>query len=80
MINECIRVSNLCKDYGSFQLKNVSFNLPQGCIMGLIGENGAGKSTTLKLLLNLLKKDGGEIALFGLDRQSRSTKLRSRSA
>ena len=76
MINECIRVSNLCKDYGSFQLKNVSFNLPQGCIMGLIGENGAGKSTTLKLLLNLLKKDGGEIALFGLDPAKQEHKIK----
>lgn len=80
MINECIRVSNLCKDYGSFQLKNVSFNLPQGCIMGLIGENGAGKSTTLKLLLNLLKRMAGRSPCSAWTRQSRSTKLRSRSA
>jgi len=70
MINECIRVSNLCKDYGSFQLKNVSFNLPQGCIMGLIGENGAGKSTMINII------NGGEIALFGLDPAKQEHKIK----
>lgn len=75
-MNDSIRVSNLCKNYGTFQLKNVSFTLPQGCIMGLIGENGAGKSTTLKLLLNLIHKDGGEISIFGLDPVKQEQKIK----
>lgn len=75
-MNESIRVSNLCKNYGSFQLENVSFTLQQGCMMGLIGENGAGKSTTLKLLLNLIKRDSGEISIFGLDPVKEERKIK----
>lgn len=74
--NDSIRISNLCKNYGSFQLDNVSFTLPQGCIMGLIGENGAGKSTTLKLLLNLIRRDSGEISIFGLDPVKEERKIK----
>ena len=61
-----IEVNGLCKNFESFCLKNVSFSLEQGFIMGFIGRNGAGKSTTLKTLLNLMKSDGGSIKLCGL--------------
>lgn len=74
--NDSIRISNLCKNYGSFQLENVSFTLPQGCIMGLIGENGAGKSTTLKLILNLIRRDSGKISIFGLDPVKEERKIK----
>ena len=60
-------VRNLSKRYDEFQLKNVSFSLPKGCIMGLVGENGAGKSTTIKLILNLINRDGGSVSIFGKD-------------
>ena len=76
MTNDSIRISNLCKNYGSFQLENVSFTLPQGCIMGLIGENGAGKSTTLKLILNLIRRDSGKISIFGLDPVKEERKIK----
>jgi len=62
-----IEIKNLCKSYDGFSLKNVSFSLMPGYIMGFVGQNGAGKSTTIKLMLNLLQRDGGEIKLFGLD-------------
>src|SRR5699024_2681535 len=45
-----LQVNNLCKNYSQFALQNVSFSLPKGSIMGLIGENGAGKSTTMRLI------------------------------
>ena len=61
-----IEVKDLCKNYDAFKLKNVSFTLEQGFIMGFIGRNGAGKSTTLKTMLNLLKSDGGQVSLCGL--------------
>ena len=61
-----IEVKGLCKNFDSFKLKDVSFTLEQGFIMGFIGRNGAGKSTTLKSMLNLMKNDGGEISLCGL--------------
>lgn len=62
-----LQVKNLCKNYQTFQLKNVSFSVPKGCIMGFVGENGAGKTTTIKLILNEIKRDGGSIDIFGLD-------------
>lgn len=62
---DAIKVENLTKSYSGFKLDNVSFALPSGCIMGLVGENGAGKSTTIKLILDMLKKDSGEVEIFG---------------
>lgn len=60
-----LKVEGLTKHYQSFTLENISFALPQGQIMGLIGKNGAGKSTTLKALLNLVQPSAGEIEMFG---------------
>ena len=48
-----ILVQNLCKQFEGFSLDNVSFKVPKGRIVGFIGENGAGKSTTINLILNL---------------------------
>ena len=62
-----LRLSGLCKKYDGFSLDNVSFSLPYGCIMGFVGENGAGKSTTMKAILNLIRRDQGEIQVFGKD-------------
>lgn len=62
-----LEISHLSKDYGSFQLSDVSFAIPGGTIMGLIGENGAGKSTTIKCILDLVHRDGGEIRFLGQD-------------
>ncbi len=60
-----IEIRNLTKEYKDFKLDNLSLCLPQGTIMGLIGENGAGKSTTIKLILDMIKRDSGEIMLLG---------------
>lgn len=62
-----LEVKNLRKNYKDFSLKDVSFKLDRGYIMGFIGQNGTGKSTTIKLIMNLLKRDGGEIKIFGKD-------------
>ena len=62
-----IEIKNLTKRYKDFTLDNVSLTLPCGCIMGLVGENGAGKSTTIKLMLDMLRKESGEIKLLGED-------------
>ena len=59
-----IEVKNLCKHYPSFDLNDVSFTITPGKIIGFIGRNGAGKSTTLKCIYNLCKPTSGEI-LFG---------------
>ena len=60
-----LEIHNLTKSYDGFTLDHVSFSLPKGAIMGLIGANGAGKSTTMKLLLDIIRRDSGEITLFG---------------
>lgn len=62
-----ISIRNLQKSFPAFTLKNVSFDVQKGTIMGFIGENGAGKSTTIKCILNVLKKDSGLIKIFGYD-------------
>lgn len=64
-----LEIRNLTKKFSGFTLDNLSLTLPSGCIMGLIGENGAGKSTTIKLILNMLHKDSGTITILGRDNQ-----------
>ncbi|MBQ5825430.1 MAG: ABC transporter ATP-binding protein, partial [Clostridia bacterium] len=69
-----IEVRGLCKKYkGGFKLNDVSFTLPCGCIMGLIGENGAGKSTAIKLILDMLDADSGTVSLLGKDTAEEKT-------
>ncbi len=60
-----LEIENLCKNYKNFQLKDVSFTLERGRIMGFIGRNGAGKSTTLKSIMNFIHYDSGNIRIFG---------------
>mgnify|MGYP001206509425 CR=1 FL=1 len=62
-----LEVQGLSKHYPSFELKDVSFNVPKGAIMGFIGRNGAGKTTTLKSILGLVHADGGEVRFLGKD-------------
>lgn len=62
-----LELKNVTKRYGDFVLDNIGLSLPNGCIMGLIGENGAGKSTTIKLILDLIRRDGGFINVLGRD-------------
>ena len=56
-----LTISGLVKEYAGFRLEIPRLELPEGCIMGLIGENGAGKSTTLRLILNDLSRQSGSI-------------------
>ena len=60
-----LEVKNLTKHYDGFTLDHVSFQVPGGCIMGLVGENGAGKSTTIKAILDLVHKDEGNVTFWG---------------
>ena len=62
-----LEIRNLTKSYPGFTLDNINLTLPSGCIMGLIGENGAGKSTTIKLILDMIHKDSGSITILGKD-------------
>ena len=62
-----LEINGLCKAYEDFALKDVSFSLPKGYIMGFVGENGSGKTTTIRAILNMAKIDSGKISVFGLD-------------
>ena len=62
-----LEIKGLTKTYPDFKLDNLNLTLPSGCIMGLIGENGAGKSTTIKLILDMIHKDSGTITILGKD-------------
>ena len=62
-----LEVEGLCKTYPAFRLRDVSFAVEPGAIMGFIGRNGAGKSTTIKAMLNLVHPDGGRVTMFGRD-------------
>lgn len=75
---DILKVENLSKSYDDFSLKDVGFNLPKGSIMGLVGENGAGKTTIIKLILNLIKKEKGYIKVFGLDNIENEQQIKER--
>ncbi len=64
-MNNAIEIKNLCKNYPSFNLKNINITLPKGYIMGFIGANGAGKSTTISALLGLISTDSGVCLIDG---------------
>ncbi len=61
-----------------FKLDNVSFSIPYGSIMGFVGENGAGKTTTIGCILNTIRKDGGEIRLFGQEMKDADKDMREK--
>ena len=66
-MEKAFEIINLNKSYKGFALKNVNLSLPKGYIMGFVGANGAGKSTTIGCLLNIVKADSGSIKIFGKD-------------
>ena len=67
-----IELKGLVKEYPGFRLGGLDLALPSGSIMGLVGENGAGKSTTIKLIMNAIKRDAGSVSVLGVDNQSRA--------
>lgn len=66
---------NVCKSRKDFKIDNVSFELPSGTITGFVGENGAGKTTVIELILDIIKRDSGEILIFGMDNISHRTEI-----
>ena len=67
-MDTAIHVDGLCKSYGDFEaVKGISFDVEEGSFFAFLGPNGAGKSTTISILCSLLRKDSGEVAIFGKD-------------
>lgn len=73
-----LSIMNLTKEYPGFTLDNVSFDVAKGTIMGFIGRNGAGKSTTLKAILNMVYVNRGSVSYFGLDLKENERDIKQR--
>ena len=71
-----LELQGLTKHYKDFTLGPLDLTLPGGTICGLIGENGAGKSTTIRLILNMVQRDGGTVTILGRD--SRAVSVRTK--
>ena len=71
-----LELQGLTKHYKDFTLGPLDLTLPGGTICGLIGENGAGKSTTIRLILDMVQRDGGTVTILGRD--SRTASVRSK--
>ena len=71
MDTNAIEIRGLSKRYKGFSLDNLNLDLPYGCVLGLVGENGAGKSTTIRLIMDALERDGGTVSVLGADNKSR---------
>ena len=65
-----IDIRGITKQYRDFTLGPLDLALPMGCVLGLVGENGAGKSTTIRLIMNAVSRDGGEVQVMGLNNLS----------
>lgn len=75
-----IELKGVTKKYDGFTLDNISFEVPQGSIMGFIGQNGAGKTTTIRSMLNIIPINEGEIKLLGLDYIKQEQEVKERIA
>lgn len=78
MSENILEVKGLTKDYGDFVLDKLTFSVPKGVIMGLVGENGAGKSTTINCILNEISKTDGNIEIFGKDYLSEEIEIKEK--
>ena len=70
MSENAFELRHVSRSFGDFGISDLNLTLPGGCILGLMGENGAGKSTTIRLLMNTLRRDSGEISVLGVDNTS----------
>lgn len=77
-MEKILEIKDLSKTYKNFELEHINFNLNKGYIMGFIGPNGSGKTTTIKLIMNLIHKSSGEIKIFGLDNIKNEKEVKNR--
>lgn len=77
-MENAIKVKGLSKHYSGFELSDVSFSLPRGTVMGFIGRNGSGKTTTIKLIMGLIHKNSGSIEVLGKEMGPDSADVREK--
>lgn len=73
-----IELQHVHKSFKGFQIKDLSINVKKGFVTGFIGGNGAGKSTTIKMIMNLLQQDSGTVSVFGLDYKKHEKAIKER--
>ena len=73
-----LEINNLTKKYSTFELKSISFQIRAGEVMGFIGRNGAGKTTALKSILNLVHPDAGNVRILGMDYLDNEDEIKQR--
>lgn len=73
-----VEFKNVMKKFKDFSVKNMDLQVKQGFVTGFIGANGAGKSTTIKIMMNLLRPDAGDVKLFGLDYKTHEKAIKER--
>ncbi|MDF1509005.1 ABC transporter ATP-binding protein [Robertmurraya sp. DFI.2.37] len=73
-----VELKNVTKKFKGFSVENINLDVKQGFVTGFIGANGAGKSTTIKMIMNLLKPDAGEVKLFGMDYRTHEKEIKER--
>ena len=77
-MDNILEIKGLNKKYEDFELSDVTFSLPKGFIMGFVGQNGSGKTTTIRSILNMAKIDSGKISVFGLDSVTDTIRIKER--
>lgn len=77
-MSNIIEFKNVTKRFKDFSIENINLQIKQGYVTGFIGANGAGKSTTMKLMMNLLQPDVGDISVFGLDYAKHEKEIKER--
>ncbi|GGP13041.1 ABC transporter ATP-binding protein [Oceanobacillus neutriphilus] len=77
-MNNIVEFKGVTKHLKDFSIKDINLQIKQGYVTGFIGANGAGKSTTMKLMMNLLKADEGDINVFGMDYASNEKEIKER--
>ena len=76
-MSNLLEIRNISKSFGhKAVLKDVTFNVPAGSIVGFIGDNGAGKSTTFKTILGLISQDRGKVKIFGEENLDKHIKFK----
>ncbi|HAM81986.1 ABC transporter ATP-binding protein [Ornithinibacillus bavariensis] len=77
-MEKVVELKNVTKEFKGFSVNNIDLQVKQGFVTGFIGANGSGKSTTIKMIMNLLKPDAGEVKLFGLDYREHEKEIKER--
>lgn len=73
-----VELKNVTKRFKGFSVNHINLQVKRGFVTGFIGANGAGKSTTIKTMMNLLRPDAGEVKLFGLDYKTHEKEIKQR--